>query len=57
MSAILPEDVEEDVKAAAEISMGTDISEEDIENVSYLADQIIEVSYYFSWFISSHKLV
>lgn len=46
LSAILPEDVEEDVKAAAEISMGTDISEEDIENVSYLADQIIEMSDY-----------
>lgn len=32
MSYILPEDVEEKVKEAAEISVGTEISEEDIMN-------------------------
>ncbi len=29
LSGILPEDIEKEVKQAAEISMGTDISEED----------------------------
>jgi len=46
LSSILPEEVEEEVKAAAEISMGTDISEEDIENVTYLCDQIIQIAEY-----------
>lgn len=42
MSAILPEDVEQEVKDAAEISMGTEISEEDLLNVGYLCDQVHE---------------
>jgi len=46
LSNILPEEVEEEVKAAAEISMGTDISEEDIENVIYLCEQIIQIADY-----------
>lgn len=46
LSSILPEEVEEEVKAAAEISMGTDISEEDIENVKYLCEQIIQIAEY-----------
>merc|ERR1712168_327473 len=46
LSSILPEDIEEELKAAAEISMGTDISEEDIANVSYLCEQIIQISEY-----------
>jgi len=46
LSSILPEEVEEEVKAAAEISMGTDISEEDIENVTYLCEQIIQIAEY-----------
>jgi nucleolar protein 58 len=46
LSSILPEDVEEELKAAAEISMGTDISDEDIANVSYLCEQIIQISEY-----------
>jgi len=46
LSSILPEDVEEEVKAAAEISMGTDISDEDIENVTYLCEQIIQIAEY-----------
>merc|ERR1712025_439970 len=33
-------------KAAAEISMGTEISDEDIANVSYLCEQIIQISEY-----------
>jgi len=46
LSSILPEDVEAEVKAAAEISMGTDMAEEDIVNVNYLCDQIIQISEY-----------
>merc|ERR1711964_904694 len=46
LSNILPEEVEEEVKAAAEISMGTDVSEEDIENILYLCEQIIMISEY-----------
>lgn len=40
-SGYLPEEVEEEVKQAAEISMGTEISEQDILNISYLCDQVI----------------
>jgi len=39
-SAILPEEVEREVKEAAEISMGTEVSEQDIENITYLCDQV-----------------
>ncbi|XP_003701979.1 nop5 ribonucleoprotein [Megachile rotundata] len=46
LSDILPEDVEEKVKEAAEISMGTEISEDDILNIQYLCDQVIEISQY-----------
>lgn len=45
-SDILPEDLEEKVKEAAEVSMGTEISEEDIENIHFLAEQVIEISDY-----------
>ena len=46
LSDILSEDVEEKVKEAAEISMGTKISEDDILNIQYLCDQVIEISQY-----------
>lgn len=46
LSDILPEDLEEKVKEAAEISMGTEIVEEDILNIQHLCDQIIEISSY-----------
>ena len=36
MSEVLPEEVEEKVKEAAEISMGTEISDEDITNIRHL---------------------
>lgn len=39
-SAILPEEIEQEVKDAAEISMGTEISEEDIINIQYLCEQV-----------------
>ena len=37
MSEVLPEEVEEKVKEAAEISMGTEMSEEDITNIKHLS--------------------
>ena len=40
LSDILPEDVEEKVKEAAEISMGTEISEVDILNIKHLCTQV-----------------
>ncbi|KAJ7345450.1 hypothetical protein JRQ81_001400 [Phrynocephalus forsythii] len=46
LSEVLPEEIEEEVKAAAEISMGTEVSEEDISNIQHLCDQVIEISDY-----------
>lgn len=46
LSDILPEEVEEKVKEAAEISMGTEISHDDIINIQHLCDQVIEISQY-----------
>ncbi|XP_013102076.1 nucleolar protein 58 [Stomoxys calcitrans] len=48
LSDILPEDVEEKVKEAAEISMGTEISEEDIMNIQCLCDEILSINDYRS---------
>ena len=45
-SDILPEEVETELKSAAEISMGTEISEEDLINISYLCDQVIDIQEY-----------
>ncbi|XP_040213166.1 nucleolar protein 58 [Rana temporaria] len=46
LSEYLPEEVEAEVKAAAEISMGTEVSEEDINNILHLCDQVIEITEY-----------
>ena len=46
LSDVLPEDVEEKVKEAAEISMGTEISDDDILNIQHLCDQVIDISQY-----------
>lgn len=46
LSDILPEDIDEKVKEAAEISMGTEISEDDITNIVQLCDQVIQTSEY-----------
>ncbi|OSX60511.1 hypothetical protein POSPLADRAFT_1183059 [Postia placenta MAD-698-R-SB12] len=45
-SAILPEDLEATVKAAAEISMGTEISDSDIAHINSLCDQVISITAY-----------
>ncbi|GIL71940.1 hypothetical protein Vretimale_609 [Volvox reticuliferus] len=47
-SGILDEDVEGQLKAAAQVSMGTDISESDLDNIKDLANQVIALSEYRS---------
>jgi nucleolar protein 58 len=46
LAGILPEEIETEVKQAAEISMGTEINEEDQKNIQSLAQQIIDLSEY-----------
>lgn len=46
MSDVLSDELETQVKEAAEISMGTEIAEEDILNIQHLCDQVIEISAY-----------
>jgi len=46
LSDVLPEEIEEKVKEAAEISMGTEISEEDISNINHLCQQVVEIQDY-----------
>jgi len=45
-SGVLEQEVEDALKAAAQISMGTEISEEDLSNIMALCDQVIELSEY-----------
>uniref|UniRef100_A0A7N6F8F0 Nucleolar protein 58 n=1 Tax=Anabas testudineus TaxID=64144 RepID=A0A7N6F8F0_ANATE len=46
LSETIPEEIEAEVKLAAEISMGTEVSEQDISNIRHLCDQVIEISEY-----------
>src|SRR3989338_7973776 len=46
LSAVLPEDLVEEVRNVAKVSMGTDIAEEDIQNVISLCDQVIALGEY-----------
>jgi nucleolar protein 58 len=46
LSDILPEEIEGAVKAAAEISMGTEITEEDLDNIQALAEQVVNFTEY-----------
>ncbi|EFN88003.1 nucleolar protein 58 [Harpegnathos saltator] len=48
LSDILPEEIEKQVKEAAEVSMGTEISNEDAEFAQYLCSEIIQLSDYRS---------
>ena len=43
---ILPEDLEATITAAAEISMGTEISDSDMAHIHSLCDQVISISEY-----------
>lgn len=45
-SEFLPEEQETEMKEAAEISMGTEISETDISHVSELCDQVVSIAEY-----------
>ncbi|XP_050455845.1 nucleolar protein 58 [Cataglyphis hispanica] len=46
LSDILPEEIEKEVKKAAETSMGSEISEYDAEHMQYLCKEIIELHQY-----------
>ncbi|TGJ81187.1 hypothetical protein E0Z10_g7580 [Xylaria hypoxylon] len=46
LSEILPEDLETRLKAAAEVSMGTEIDGMDLENIKLLAEQVISFTEY-----------
>lgn len=45
-SDILPEEIEDQVKSAAEISMGTEITEADLKSISDLSQQVVDFSAY-----------
>ncbi len=44
LSEVLPEEIEDAVKAAADVSMGCDIAEEDLENIKLLATYVVMYS-------------
>ncbi|KAE8356550.1 nucleolar protein 58 [Aspergillus coremiiformis] len=46
LAEILPEELEGSVKAAADRSMGTEISQDDLENIQALAEQVVGFSEY-----------
>ncbi|KAF2480135.1 hypothetical protein BDY17DRAFT_303288 [Neohortaea acidophila] len=46
LTDILPEEIEGAVKAAAEVSMGTEITEEDLDNIQALAEQVVGFTEY-----------
>ena len=46
LAEILPEEIEAAVKSAADKSMGTEITAEDLENIQALADQVVNFTEY-----------
>ncbi|KAJ2240263.1 Nucleolar protein 58, partial [Coemansia sp. RSA 454] len=46
LADILPEEIEAEIKEAAEISMGTEVSDEDLLNITALCDQVISITEY-----------
>ena len=46
LAEILPEEIEGAVKGAAEVSMGTEITTEDLDNIQALAEQVISFTEY-----------
>src|SRR5277367_1929113 len=45
-TSVLPEDVASALQSAAEVSMGTEISQSDLDNINLLVDQIISLTEY-----------
>lgn len=48
LAEILPEEIEAAVKSAAEVSMGTEITKEDLDNIQSLAEQVVGFTEYRS---------
>lgn len=46
LAEVLPEEIEAAVKAAAEVSMGTEITQEDLDNIQALAEQVVSFTEY-----------
>lgn len=46
MEEIVPEEIAQEIKEAAEISMGTDVLDEDIKHIKTLANSVYEISQY-----------
>ncbi|KAI9796518.1 MAG: Nucleolar protein 58 [Candelina submexicana] len=46
LAEVLPEEIETAVKAAAEVSMGTEITPEDLDNIKALAEQVVSFTEY-----------
>lgn len=46
LAEVLPEEIETAIKAAAEVSMGTEITQEDLDNIHSLAEQVVEFTEY-----------
>jgi len=46
LAEVLPEEIETAVKAAAEVSMGTEITQEDLDNIQALAEQVVSFTEY-----------
>ena len=46
LAEILPEEIEQAVKIAADKSMGTEITQEDLENIQSLAEQVVQFTEY-----------
>ena len=44
MQEIVPEEIAQEIKEAAEISMGTDILKEDIDHIKTLATSVYDIS-------------
>lgn len=56
LSDILPEEIEARVKEAAEISMGTEISDIDLFNIRHLCDQVGLIPYKIHTGVSKDQL-
>ena len=46
LAEILPEEIEAAVKSAAEVSMGTEITSDDLDNIQALAEQVVSFTEY-----------